>query len=146
MGKFGSERNGILVDFPNQLLEKIKKLGLDIPIMIGTLEVTDSIALCLLGGNTLQEYYDGAKTKQLNYEFNIRTKKQELAISTLSKIALFLSEIDGIPSENGSYEFEKLTVSDEISFNGQEENGTSWYRLAIQVRLTIFKTQGEDKI
>ena len=129
------------MDFPNQLLQKIKDLNLDIPIKVGALEVMDTIALCHLGGHTLQEYYDGTKTKELNYEFNIRTKNQELAISTLSKFALSLSAINEIPSGNGSYEFENLTVSDEISFNGQEENGASWYRLAIQVRLTVFKTK-----
>ena len=134
----------MLMDFSNQLLQKIKELGLDIPIKVGMLEVMDSVALCHLGGNTLQEYYDGSKTKQLNYEFNVRTRNQEFAISTLSDIALFLGGIQEIPSGNGSYKFERLTISDEISFNGQEENGATWYRLALQARLTTFKTEGDD--
>ena len=131
------------MDFTDRLRDEVETLELEIPLRLGLLDEVDSLAFYCTGGHTLQTYYDGTETKQLNYEFSIKTKNQGLANQTLSQVASFLVELDTVPSNNESYTFERLEIVNEPFFVGQDEQKYIWYRLAIQVRLTIFKKEKE---
>lgn len=130
------------LDFVYRLSENIESLSLDLPNYVGNLDREDSIALYALpGGRTIQEFYDGVKDKQLNYEFSVKTKDQETAITSLDTIAQHLEDIVDIPSINGSYDFQNISIVSESYFVGQDESGFFFYRLTIQPKLTIYKEE-----
>ena len=127
------------LDFVTQLLKFIKTLNLSLPIVVGSLDVEESISLYALpGGTTAKAYYHGAEDKLLNYEFGIKTRDQKVAIETLDKIAHALHSAD-IPSANGSYDFKKINVSSEPFLVMADEQGFTYYRLTITAELTIYK-------
>lgn len=133
-------------DFIDRLHEYTANLGLEFPIFIGQLETEDSISVYSLpGGKTIKKYYDGTIDKQLNYEFSIKTKDQEKGIKTLTVLAEALEHTIDIPSNNNSYDFQKIIIGSEPFFIGGDNQGFFFYRLTIQVELTIYNNKGDNK-
>jgi len=129
------------MDFIDRLYEAVETLNLEFPLKIGVLDEAESVSIHAMGGQTIKSYYDGVKTKQLNYEFSIKTRKQEQAFKTLNAIANHLSDVEDIPSENDSYTFEQVRITDEAFLVRQDDKGHLFYCFAIQVRLTIFNKE-----
>lgn len=110
------------------------------PIYLGPLDRVDSLSLYALpGGRTIQEYYDGAKDKLLNYEISIKTMDQRDALEILDKIANSIENTKDIKSLNNSYEFQNITISSESYYRDQDEQGFYYYQLTFQSKITIYK-------
>lgn len=94
----------------------------------------------LPGGRTIQEYYDGIKDKQLQFELTIKAKRERRTeiVSALSQITEALSELEDLPSDNGSYDFQKIDIGNEIYFSEAKTDGFIYFKAQFQPTLTIY--------
>ncbi|MBC1491395.1 phage tail terminator protein [Listeria booriae] len=127
------------LDFTECLKQQIESLQLDFPVFAGIAEIEDSIALRpTQGGRIIKTYYDNEVDKGLNYEFVVKTKKQKEAETSMLAISSYLENLQDIQSENGSFEFNQITVTSESFYLGENEDGFFFYGLTIEANLTIY--------
>ena len=126
----------MMLDFTQQLLDFANAVEIDMPVLVGALDVTDSVSLYALpGGANKREFFDGTKDKLLNYEFSIKTTDQRRAIETLDKLADALHDAQ-ITSENESFDFREITITSEPFLVGIDDD-YMYYQLTITAELTI---------
>lgn len=126
-----------MLDLLEQLKDNIRGLGLEIVQNINTED--DSIAIAALpGGRVIQEYYGGMKDKELNYEIRGKTKDPKKTEEELTQISDHLTDLQALPSLNGSYEFIGVTVSDEPYFLEADDQAFFHFALGFSVRVTVF--------
>lgn len=124
-------------DFIERLVDTINSIeGLGIVAKADYLTEKESLGVYALpGGSTIQEFMDGEKEVQLNYEIAIKTKKQQLAHNSMWLIGNKLGEFGlSIDSENGSYEFESVTA-EAPSLNDRDDQG--WYIYLLDIKANI---------
>lgn len=131
------------MDFIERLKDNINGLpDLPMKLTLGYLTAKDSLVLYALpGGQVNQEYYDGVKDQTLNYEVGIKTKDQQKANATLWQIQTHLEQIEELISNDSSFQFQKLRVSNKPFLSDQDEQGFFIYLLDVQADLTTFKKQ-----
>lgn len=131
------------MDFIERLKDNINGLpDLPMKLTLGYLTAKDSLVLYALpGGQVNQEYYDGVKDQTLNYEVGIKTKDQQKANATLWQIQTHLEQIEELISNDSSFQFQKLSVSNKPFLSDQDEQGFFIYLLDVQTDLTTFKKQ-----
>lgn len=93
------------------------------------------------GGQVIQEYMDGVKEQQLNFEYAIKSKSQKLLNDQLWQVADFLENSPNIPSANGSYEFQSIKTTSKPTLSDFDEQGFSYGVIDFQVNMTIFNKQ-----
>ncbi|EHC6275904.1 capsid protein [Listeria monocytogenes serotype 1/2b] len=126
------------LDFLYRLKDAVNSLNLEFPLIIGQLSTSDSISLhALPGGRNIEFCYDGTKDKQLSYEFSIKTKNQEKAMNDLTVISEFLEDLTELSSENDSYLFDSIIISNEPFFVGRDEQGFFFYSLNLQALINV---------
>lgn len=129
------------MDFMERLKDNINSLpDLPMKLTLGYLTAKDSLVLyALSGGQVNQEYYDGVKDQTLNYEIGIKTKDQQKANATLWQIQTHLEQVEELISNDSSFQFQKLSVSNKPFLSDQDEQGFFIYLLDVQADLTTFK-------
>lgn len=129
------------MDFIDRLQEVASKI--DVPVIIQAIDQEESIRLAPLpGGRTVKSYMNGDKVKELPFEFRFKTKNfsGDRVIYQLSEI---LENVESIPSEDGSYQFMALTISNEPFLLGQDDKKFFYYRLVVQAKL-YFKNKSQE--
>ena len=131
------------MDLTERLLDSIDGLGLKTPAVQNINNDNESMALASLpGGTVIQEYYDGVKDKGLNYELRGKTKDPDTVEDELNTISSHLSDLNegvkDLVSENGSFEFIGIDVSDEPFFLDADNSGYFFFSLTFTVKVTIF--------
>ncbi|MCT3526488.1 minor capsid protein [Latilactobacillus curvatus] len=129
------------MDFMERLKDNINSLP-DLPmrLTLGYLTAKDSLVLYALpGGQVIREYYDGIKDQSLNYEIGIKTKDQQKANATLWQIQTHLEQVEELISNDSSFQFQKLSVSNKPFLSSQDEQGFFIYLLDITADLTTLK-------
>lgn len=130
-----------LIDFEERVADYIDTLDVGFDLVYDTNLEKESVSLARLpGGQVVRQYYDGIQDKQLNYELTIKAKKENRpkAISALSKITDKLSQLGELKSDNGSYDFQKIDISNEMYFNEATTDGFIYFRAHFQPYLTIY--------
>lgn len=129
------------MDFIERLKDNINNLpDLPMKLTLGYLTAKDSLVLYALpGGQVNQEYYDGVKDQTLNYEIGIKTKDQQKANATLWQIQTYLEQVEELISNDSSFQFQKLRVSNKPFLSDQDEQGFFIYLLDVQADLTTLK-------
>ena len=89
----------------------------------------------------VQEYYNGVKEKRLNYEIQakIRPASRQKTVTALTALTDELNELENLPSLDGSFDFNRITVGNELYFSEATEVGFIYFRLDFQPTLTIYK-------
>ena len=131
------------MDFIDRLQEVASKI--DVPVIIQAIDQEESIRLAPLpGGRTVKSYMNGDKVKELPFEFRFKTQNfsGDRVIYQLSEI---LENVTSIPSEDGSYQFMALTISNEPFLLGQDDQKFFYYRLVVQAKLYIKKRKQESE-
>lgn len=125
------------MDFIERLCERVNKTpNLPFPCTIGYLDTEDS--LCVFsnpGGQELARYMDGEVLELLNYQFEIKSKKQSMAHNTLWAISNAVDRIKDLPSADGSYSFEEIPAIGQPYPIDCDEKGVWRYALEIQAKL-----------
>lgn len=127
------------LDFLFQLNNKINSLDLFAPCYIGLLDEGESISVMAMPGGDEVVYFDGIRDKNYQVQINAKSKNQLNCINALTHIYRTLENLDDLPSENGSYEFQKITTQSLPSLLEQDEQGFFIYVMSISARITIYE-------
>lgn len=127
------------LDFMIQLNNKINSLGLYASCSIGLLDDGESISIMAMPGGDEVVYFDGIRDKNYQVQINAKSKNQLNCINALTHIYRTLENLDDLPSENGSYEFQKITTQSLPSLLEQDEQGFFIYVMSINARITIYE-------
>lgn len=131
------------MDFLDRLQDKVNSLpGLPITLMQGFLGTDESFVVYPLpGGRTVTEYMDGTKDRVLNFEFAMKSKQQSVINPTLWMVQNVLDDLEELDSEDGSFEFEDLTITNTPFINQIDEQGWFVFLLDVQANITVFKEE-----
>ncbi len=132
------------MDFLDRLQDKVNSLPeLPVTLMQGYLGADESFVVYPLpGGRTATEYMDGTKDRILNFEFAMKSKRQSVINPTLWMVQNVLDELEELESEDGSFEFEELTITNTPFINEIDEQGWFVFLLDVQASITVFEKQG----
>lgn len=104
---------------------------------IGALKATDSISVMAMPGGAEKVYFDGTRDKDYQVQINAKSKRQDYCINELNKLSQILERLEDLPSGNGSYDFESITVTSLPSFLVHDESGYFIYEVSISAKITI---------
>ncbi|MGY3717066.1 minor capsid protein [Sutcliffiella cohnii] len=131
------------MDFMERLTDKVNEMqGLPVPLRIGYLGKDESFVVYPLpGSRVVQEYMDGTKDWQLNYEFAMKSKSQSKIHATLWLVQNQLEALKDLTSKDGSFAFEELVVTNKPFINQLDDQGWFVFLLNIQANITVFKEE-----
>ncbi|WP_342515492.1 minor capsid protein [Sutcliffiella sp. FSL R7-0096] len=131
------------MDFIERLKDKVNALpDLPIPLKTGFLGAEESFVVYPLpGSRTVQEYMDGTKDQQLNYEFAMKSKGHKILNDTLWLVQNELELLTELGSHNGSFELEELVVTNKPFINQIDNQGWYIFLLNIQANITVYKEE-----
>jgi|SRR5690606_15660494 len=127
------------LDFMDQLNNKINDMNLFTRSIIGLLGADESISIMVMPGGAETVYFDGTRDKEYQVQVNAKSKNQLNCFNALTKIYQTLENLDDLPSENGSYDFQGITTQSLPSLLERDEQGYWVYVLSISARITIYK-------
>mgnify|MGYP001103513904 CR=1 FL=1 len=132
------------MDFIERLTERVNEIP-DMPIncRIGYLGTDESFVVYPLpGSRTVTEYMDGTKDQQLNFEFAMKSKSQSKIHATLWLVQNILDDLDELESQDNSFEFNNLIITNKPFINNADDQGFFTFLLDVQAQITILK--GDD--
>lgn len=136
-----------MLDFEDRLADYLDSLSVGYVLYYDSHDSTDSNSSIAVvsapGSRTLATYYDGTKEKRFNYfvQINDRDQDRTKAMDTLKLIADKVEGLEELSSNNGSYEFNQIVISNEPYFTSAGNDGSTYFRLSIQADLTIFEEE-----
>nr|DAG29549.1 MAG TPA: Minor capsid protein [Caudoviricetes sp.] len=132
------------MDFIERLNDSVNSIhSLPIKCILGYLKSEECLVLYPLpGGQVEREYFDGTKDQLLNYEFVMKSKDQEKIHKTLWQIQYHLEGLSLLLSNDGSFDFEEIKITNKPYINDEDEQGYYIFILDIQVSITTFNMKG----
>ena len=131
------------MDFADRLQESINKIP-DLPIRCrqGYLGAKESFVFYPLpGSKSVQEYMDGAKDWQLNYEFAMKSESHESIINSLWAIQTELEKLKELVSNDNSFKFDEITITNKPFINQIDNQGWFVFLLNVQANITVYKEE-----
>lgn len=133
------------MDFMDRITDHINE-HIDMEMKIGYLEVGESLVIhALPGGRVVNEFYDGEKDENLNYEIVMRSKEQKKINDTLFEIEELLENTTELESNDGSFDFESINITNKPFLNAFNEQGWFVFLLDFTARLTTYEKKGIKK-
>ncbi|WP_342512254.1 minor capsid protein [Sporosarcina sp. FSL K6-1522] len=131
------------MDFIERLQDKINAMPqLPVVCKLGYLGTDESLVLYPLpGSKVVQEYMDGTSDQQLNFEFAMKSKSQSKIHQTLWLVQGELEKLKELHSQDGSFEFEEITITNKPFINQIDEQGWFVFLLDIQANITVLKEE-----
>lgn len=129
------------MDFLERLNETINDVP-ELPISsnLGYLGAAESLVVYPLPGSTvINSYMDGTTDEALNYEIAMKSKSQQKISDTLWKVTRALEDTKEIASQDESFKFDGLTITNLPYINQADEQGWYTFLVNLQARLTIKK-------
>lgn len=127
------------LDFLERLQDKINELGLFATCIIGLLDEGESLSIMAMPGGAETVYFDGMRDKNYQVQINAKSQDQVKCIDALTTIYQTLENLEYLPSENNSYEFNNITTTSLPSILDQDDQGFFIYVLSISAKITIYK-------
>lgn len=131
------------MDFMERLTESVNTMpGLPIRCQMGYLGANESFVVYPLPGSRIvNEYMDGTTDQQLNYEFAMKSQTQSKINATLWTVQNELEALKELNSNNGSFEFEELIITNKPFINQIDDQGWFVFLLNVQANITVFKEE-----
>ena len=131
------------MDFMERLAERVNQIPeLPVRVKMGYLGTGESFVVYPLpGSRTVQEYMNGTKDQQINYEFAMKSQNQKAIHDTLWKVQNVLDDLQELDSADGSFEFEELVITNKPFINQIDEQGWFVFLLDVQANITVFKKE-----
>ncbi|MDN6589859.1 MAG: minor capsid protein [Lactobacillus sp.] len=128
------------MDLYERLYDAIVDAELPFKTMLGFLpEQKDIVCLYPLpGSQTVEQYFDGTKEREMLYEIGFRTNDQQKANEVLWKITEYLDTFAKIESENDSFSFNSLEVSEMPFISEMDIDGLNTFLLDLKVNIDQF--------
>lgn len=129
------------LDFIWRLNDYINTLDLFTWSNVGMLEVDESLSVLAMPGGNETLFMDGSREKDLNIQVNAKSQNQLNCIESLSLIARKLENLTekSIKSDNGSFNFQKVTIKSPLNIVAHDEQGYFIYALSISAKITIYE-------
>lgn len=122
-----------------QLNRQINSMNLFAKSIVGVLDDEESISIMAMPGGSETVYFDGARDKNYNVQVNAKSRNQKECLGALTKIYQKLENLEDLPSDNGSYDFQNINTNSLPSFLFQDEQGYFVYEMSIVAKITIYK-------
>lgn len=126
------------LDFLVQLNRFINKQKPFASSVIGVLGASDSVSVMAMPGGKETVFFDGTRDKDYQVQINAKSKKQDNCINFLN-IFQKLENLEELPSNNGSYDFQQIKTTSMPSLVMIDEQGFFIYQLSISATITIHK-------
>lgn len=131
------------MDFAERLTEKINSIpNLPIQCKMGYLGTDESLVVYPLpGSQVINKFMDGTSEQRLNFEFAMKSKSQSAIHAALWMIQNYLEILKELKSNDGSFEFEDLIITNKPFINQLDEQGWFVFLLDIQANITVFEEE-----
>lgn len=129
------------MDFMERLCDKVNEMP-ELPITCkkGYLGTDESFVVYPLpGSRVVQEYMDGTRDQQLNFEFAMKSKSQSKIHATLWLVQNELESLKELESQDASFEFEELIITNKPFINQIDDQGWFVFLLDVQAKITVLK-------
>lgn len=128
------------MDFMERLCDEINAMPqLPVVCRMGYLGADESLVLYPLPGSKIvQEFMDGASDQQLNYEIAMKSKSQNKINSTLWTVQNELERLKTLDSQDNSFKFDELIITNKPFINQIDEQGWFVFLLDVQANITVF--------
>ena len=127
------------LDFMLKLNQFINSLNLYAHSSLGLLDVCESLSIMAMPGGTEVEYMDGMRDKDYQVQVNAKSQDQLNCFNALTIIYQALENLVELPSSNGSFEFNKISIPSLPSLVQQDDDGFFIFALSISAKITIYK-------
>ncbi|MCR6112699.1 capsid protein [Bacillus sp. A301a_S52] len=129
------------MDFMERLADRINDIPeLPIQCRMGYLGTGESFVVYPLpGSQVVMEYMDGTKDQELNYELAMQSKSQSSIHNTLWLVQNELESLKALESQDNSFEFEELIITNKPFINQLDDQGWFVFLLDVQAKITVFK-------
>lgn len=128
------------MDFIDRLQDRINSIaGLPFECLTDYLDAEPGLRVySLSGGQVVQQYMDGSKEEAINFEIAIRDSNSAEIEHALWIIQSELENLHAgeIQSDDGSFEFNGLTITNKPFLNNEDEKGLFTYMLDVQANIT----------
>lgn len=126
------------LDFMDRLKDKINSFSLYSRCTIGLLGASESISIMAMPGGAETVFFDGTRDKEYQVQVNAKSKNQMNCFNALTQIYQTLENLEKLPSDNGSYDFQGVSTQSLPSLLEQDEQGYWVYVLSISAKITIY--------
>lgn len=90
----------------------------------------------LAGSRVVREFMDGTKEQELNFEIAMKSSNLQKLNNTLWFVQSELEKLETLASDNNSFMFEWVRITNKPFINQLDEKGISIFLLDIQVKIT----------
>ena len=128
------------MDLQERLADYLASLNTGLPVFNEYNSDSNSISIyALAGGRTIQEYMDGIKEKSLNYEIQVKVKTEDRdeGYNALGLISRSLEELTELNSNNGSFEFNKISISSEQYLTDVSKDNYMYFTFTFTAYVTV---------
>ncbi len=128
------------MDFIERLTEQVNTLDIPVPLSIGYLLATESFVVYPMPGSQITEtYMDGTTDQNLNFEFAMKSKTQQKLHETLWEVQNALEQLETLESNDDSFIFTEITITDKPFIDQINEQGWFVFLLNIRAEITVLK-------
>ena len=129
------------MDFIERLNESVNTVpNLPLKCFLGYLPPKDEafVLFPLAGGRVAEEFFDGTKDQELNFEFAMKSKDQQKISNTLWLVQNYLEELSELASSDGSFNFDSISITNKPFINQLDETGIYVFLVDIKAKLTTY--------
>lgn len=128
------------MDFIERLKDEVNTLDIPVPLSIGYLLATESFVVYPMPGSQITEtYMDGMTDQNLNFEFAMKSKSQQKLHTTLWQVQNALEQLETLESNDDSFIFTEITITDKPFIDQINEQGWFVFLLNIRAEITVLK-------
>lgn len=139
MEKTIHEGGRFLMDFLDSFVDKINGIP-DLPMQLkkGYLGIGDSFVIYgIPGSQVTNRYMDGSYEEALNYEIAMQSQDPEQLHDALWSVQTKIERFHDVPSADGSYHFEQLTINNKPFISQLNDQGWFVFVLDLTAEITI---------
>lgn len=130
------------MDFVERLKDSINTINLPLKMRTGYLSDKETLAVYPSpGSRVVQQYMDGTKDVNLNYQIAMKSKDGELINNTLWIIQNYLEALMSVTSNDNSFEYNGLVIANKPFISEADEQGWFVFLLDVTANVTIHEEE-----
>lgn len=127
------------MDFIDRLKDSVNILSLPLKMRTGYLGTSETLVVYPMPGSKVtQLYMDGTKDIDLNYEIAMKSEDGQKISDTLWLIQNYLENLLEIESDDNSFEFNGLEITNKPFISDADTKGWFVFLLDIKANVTIY--------
>lgn len=130
------------MDFVERLKDSINTINLPLKMRTGYLSDKETLVVYPSpGSRVVQQYMDGTKDVNLNYQIAMKSKDGELINNTLWIIQNYLEALMSVNSNDNSFEYNGLVIANKPFISEADEQGWFVFLLDVTANVTIYEEE-----